>query len=44
MTMEFTVGHYFKRLTMIDTLFGDADHHLALVAKSGGLTGLSGRR
>ena len=27
MTMEYKVGHYFKRLTMIDTLFGDADHH-----------------
>jgi alkylation response protein AidB-like acyl-CoA dehydrogenase len=23
------VGHYFKRLTMIDMTFGDADHHLA---------------
>ena len=29
MTMEYKVGHYFKRLTMIDALFGDADHHLA---------------
>jgi len=37
MTMEFSVGHYFKRVTMIDTLFGDADHHLALVAEAGGL-------
>ena len=37
MTMEFKVGHYFKRVTMIDTLFGDADHHLALVAEAGGL-------
>jgi pimeloyl-CoA dehydrogenase small subunit len=37
MTMEFTVGHYFKRVTMIDTLFGDADHHLAQVADAGGL-------
>jgi alkylation response protein AidB-like acyl-CoA dehydrogenase len=26
---EFNVGHYFKRLTMIDMTFGDADHHLA---------------
>ncbi|HUA26451.1 MAG TPA: acyl-CoA dehydrogenase [Steroidobacteraceae bacterium] len=26
---EFDVGHYFKRLTMIDMTFGDADHHLA---------------
>ncbi|MDF3060505.1 MAG: acyl-CoA dehydrogenase domain protein [Microvirga sp.] len=37
MTMEFSVGHYFKRVTMIDTLFGDADHHLAAVAEAGGL-------
>ncbi len=37
MTMEYKAGHYFKRLAMIDTLFGDADHHLALVAESGGL-------
>lgn len=28
MTDELSVGHYFKRLTMIDTLFGDADYHL----------------
>jgi alkylation response protein AidB-like acyl-CoA dehydrogenase len=26
---ELNVGHYFKRLTMIDMTFGDADHHLA---------------
>ncbi len=24
---EFVMGHYFKRLLAIDTLFGDADHH-----------------
>jgi pimeloyl-CoA dehydrogenase small subunit len=35
MTMEAKVGHYFKRVTMIDTLFGDADHHLSLLAASG---------
>jgi hypothetical protein len=23
------VSHYFKRLTAINTTFGDADHHLA---------------
>jgi pimeloyl-CoA dehydrogenase small subunit len=28
MTEEYTVGHYFKRLTVIDQTFGDADHHL----------------
>ena len=28
MTDELHVGHYFKRLTMIDTTFGNKDHHL----------------
>jgi alkylation response protein AidB-like acyl-CoA dehydrogenase len=28
MTDELAVGHYFKRLTTIDTLFGNADFHL----------------
>lgn len=28
MTDELNVGHYFKRLTAIETLFGDLDHHL----------------
>lgn len=28
MTDELNVGHYFKRLTMMDTLFGNVDHHL----------------
>ncbi|QCK84601.1 pimeloyl-CoA dehydrogenase small subunit [Phreatobacter aquaticus] len=37
MTMEYKGGHYFKRLTMIDTLFGDADHHLSKVAEYGQL-------
>jgi pimeloyl-CoA dehydrogenase small subunit len=37
MTMEYKVGHYFKRITTIDTLFGDADHHLAELARLGGL-------
>ena len=36
MTMEYAVGHYFKRMTMIDTLFGDADHHLRALARDGG--------
>jgi pimeloyl-CoA dehydrogenase small subunit len=35
MTMEYKVGHYFKRLTMIDTMFGDADHHLRRLAHHG---------
>jgi pimeloyl-CoA dehydrogenase small subunit len=33
MTMEYKVGHYFKRVTMIDTMFGDADHHLRELAR-----------
>ncbi len=37
MTMELKVGHYFKRVTMTDTLFGDADYHLARLAEAGGL-------
>jgi pimeloyl-CoA dehydrogenase small subunit len=37
MTMEYKAGHYFKRLTMIDLAFGDADHHLRELAKMGGL-------
>ena len=36
MTMEYKVGHYFKRTTMIDTMFGDADHHLRELARRGG--------
>jgi len=28
MTDELNVGHYFKRLTMIDALYGNTDHHL----------------
>ena len=36
MTMEYKVGHYFKRTTMIDTMFGDADYHLRELARRGG--------
>jgi alkylation response protein AidB-like acyl-CoA dehydrogenase len=39
MTMEYKVGHYFKRVTMIDTMFGDADHHLAALTRMGGIIG-----
>jgi alkylation response protein AidB-like acyl-CoA dehydrogenase len=35
MTMEYKVGHYFKRVTMIDTMFGDAGHHLRVLARGG---------
>lgn len=37
MTMEAKIGHYFKRLTMIEQTFGDTDHHLARVSAGGGL-------
>jgi pimeloyl-CoA dehydrogenase small subunit len=33
MTMEYKVGHYFKRVTMIDTMFGDAGYHLRELAR-----------
>jgi alkylation response protein AidB-like acyl-CoA dehydrogenase len=36
MTMEYKVGHYFKRVTMIDMTFGDADHHLRALARGSG--------
>jgi pimeloyl-CoA dehydrogenase small subunit len=39
MTMEYSVGHYFKRMTMIDQLYGDSDQHLANLARLGGLFG-----
>jgi pimeloyl-CoA dehydrogenase small subunit len=37
MTMEYKGGHYFKRLAIIDTTFGTADHHLKSLARAGGL-------
>lgn len=37
MTMEYEGGHFFKRLTLLGILFGDYDHHLRVVARSGGL-------
>jgi hypothetical protein len=39
MTMEYSVGHSFKRMTMIDQLYGDADAHMATLARLGGLFG-----
>ena len=32
MTYEYKVGHLFKRLTMIDTAYGDADIHVRRLA------------
>jgi pimeloyl-CoA dehydrogenase small subunit len=37
MTMEAKIGHYFKRLTMIENTFGDVDYHLARVSDGPGL-------
>lgn len=31
-TLEYKASHYFKRLTAIEALFGDTDHHLDAVA------------
>jgi hypothetical protein len=30
--MEYSAGHYFKRLTTIDRTFGDTDFHLTRFA------------
>ncbi|HEY1637271.1 MAG TPA: acyl-CoA dehydrogenase family protein, partial [Rhizomicrobium sp.] len=35
MTDELNVGHYFKRLTMFDALYGNVEHHLRRFALSG---------
>ncbi len=37
MTQEVKIGHYFKRLTMIENTFGDTDYHLRRVSTGGGL-------
>jgi pimeloyl-CoA dehydrogenase small subunit len=37
MTQEAKIGHYFKRLTMIENTFGDTDYHLRRVSDAGGL-------
>nr|WP_282571933.1 acyl-CoA dehydrogenase family protein [Roseomonas acroporae] len=34
MTMEYKAGHYFKRLTMIENLFGDTEYQLRAVAEA----------
>ena len=35
MTDELNVGHYFKKITAIETLFGNVDHHLRKYAAAG---------
>jgi pimeloyl-CoA dehydrogenase small subunit len=37
MTEECQVGHYFRRLSVIEMLFGDTGHHLQRLASLGGL-------
>ncbi len=37
MTYEYKLGHLFKRLTMIDLAFGDADEHLRRLSERDGL-------
>ena len=36
-TMEYMVGHHFKRMSMIELMFGDADSHLEKLAEAGGV-------
>jgi alkylation response protein AidB-like acyl-CoA dehydrogenase len=36
-TEECSVGHYYRRLTILDILFGDSHHHLSQLAVAGGL-------
>jgi len=37
MTQEAKIGHYFKRLTMIENTFGDTEYHMRRVSDAGGL-------
>ena len=37
MTDEYLIGHYYRRLTVIDLLFGDSNHHVTRLANAGGL-------
>jgi hypothetical protein len=32
MTEEYAVGHYFRRVMVIEHLFGDTAHHLSRIA------------
>lgn len=38
MTDAYPVGHFYRRLTVIELLFGDTSHHLAALARAGGLS------
>ena len=37
MTMEYAIGHYFKRMTMLEIAFGDRDFHMDRLCEAGGL-------
>ena len=37
MTMEYSIGHYFKRLTMLEITWGDRDFHMDRLCEAGGL-------
>lgn len=37
MTLEHEIGHFFKRMSMIDITFGDGEYHHRLLAEKGGL-------
>lgn len=41
MTQEYKIGHYFKRITALESLLGDTDYHLAALARAGGLIAAS---
>jgi alkylation response protein AidB-like acyl-CoA dehydrogenase len=36
-TEECQIGHYYRHLTVLEILFGDTHHHLAALARAGGL-------
>ena len=44
MSEEYKVGHYFKRMTAVERLFGDADYHLARYLASRPVPGLTPER
>lgn len=37
MTMEYAIGHYFKRMTMQEIAYGDRDFHMDRLCEAGGL-------
>lgn len=41
-TEECAAGHFYRRLTMIELLFGDTAHHLSALARAGGVPDIEG--